>query len=154
MRASKRLNLSFQPDEILVQDGSRRAAERIFPLTRSGAKTLDTRANFLHNIRQLLMKTPTSLHPDTVLVRTREIQFDQFDEEYYAVDSKAGFFYNLNATGNRIWALLETPHSINALCAQLRQEYRIDAETCLRQVTETVTKMRDAGLVQEKTVGA
>jgi len=88
------------------------------------------------------------IQPTTIVSRARAMAFDQLDQEHYAVDSKAGYFYNLNETGNRIWELLETPRSVNSLCADLQREYRIDAESCLRQVTQLLIQLRDAGLIQ------
>jgi hypothetical protein len=98
------------------------------------------------------MTTTTQIQPTTLISRAREVTFDQVDQEYYAVDSKAGYFYNMSETGNRIWELLATPQSVNALCAQLQQEYRIDAATCLQQVVQVLTKLRDAGLIQTNDV--
>lgn len=82
--------------------------------------------------------------------RARDVKFDQLDQEYYAVDSKAGYFYNVNETSNRIWELLASPLSVNTLCARLQQEYNVDPTRCLRDVTTILTQLREAGLVQVK----
>ncbi len=92
--------------------------------------------------------TTTQIRPTTLISRARAVTFDQVDQEYYAVDSKAGYFYNLSETGKRIWDLLATPQVVDALCIQLQHEYRVDAATCLQQVVQVLAKLRDAGLVQ------
>lgn len=94
------------------------------------------------------MATLKPIQPTTLVSRARAVTFDQLEQEHYAVDSKAGYFYNLNETGNRIWELLATPRSVNGLCIELQKEYRIDAATCLRQVTQILTQLREAGLIQ------
>ncbi len=92
------------------------------------------------------------IQPTTIVSRARAVTFDQLDQEHYAVDSKAGYFYNLNETGHRIWELLAMPRSVNGLCAELQKEYRVDEATCLRQVTQILTLLRDAGLIQTRDV--
>ncbi len=100
------------------------------------------------------MNTQSPIQPTFIVTRVREVKFDQLDDEFYAVDSKAGSFYNMNETGNRVWELLAAPRSVNALCAQIQNEYRVDADTCLRQVTEILCKLRDAGLIEAQDVAA
>ena len=55
------------------------------------------------------MVTPSKIRPTTLVARKREVKFNQLDQEHYAVDPQAGYFYNLNETGRRIWELLATP---------------------------------------------
>src|SRR5258708_37340957 len=90
----------------------------------------------------------TMIEQTSLIARMRDVKFDQLDDEFYAVDSKSGFFYNMNETGNRVWELISTPMSVDRLCARLQQEYRVDAATCLAQVTKILTQLREAGLIK------
>jgi len=91
---------------------------------------------------------------EMLVSRARTVTFDRIDQEYYAVDTEEGYFYNLNETGYRIWELLAAPQTVSALSAQLLAEYRIDADSCLAQVLQVLTKLQDADLVDVSNVTA
>lgn len=63
------------------------------------------------------------------------------------LDIETGFYYQLNATGARIWALLEEPLSIAALVDRLAMAFAVDRETCRAEVCEFVTTMHDKELL-------
>ncbi len=46
-----------------------------------------------------------------------------------------------------MWALIETPKTIDDLRATLMAEYRVDAETCLRDILDLIVDLRAEGLV-------
>jgi hypothetical protein len=45
--------------------------------------------------------------------------FSQLDDELLAIDAQAGYCYSLNETAGRVWDLIATPMSLDAICAQL-----------------------------------
>ncbi len=57
------------------------------------------------------------------------------------VDGKAvlmsvenGKYYHMDDIGTRVWALIETPTSVHAVCEQLAQEYEVERATCEAEV--------------------
>jgi hypothetical protein len=90
----------------------------------------------------------TTLQRQSIVKRTKDILFSRLDEELLAIDSQAGYCYSLNDTAGRVWDLIVTPLSIDAICTQLRQEFNVDEATCLREVTALLKRLCEAGLVE------
>jgi hypothetical protein len=90
----------------------------------------------------------TKIESTTIVRRGKDIPFSQLDDELLAIDAQAGYCYSLNETAGRVWDLLATPISLDAICAQLRREYAVDEQTCRREVTTLLQGLCDAGLVQ------
>ena len=70
-------------------------------------------------------------------------------EEAVMMSITAGRYYGLNAVASRIWELLETPKTIAQLCAQICEEFEVDAKTCEAQVLNFVQDLIDNGVVHE-----
>jgi hypothetical protein len=94
------------------------------------------------------MAAKTKIESTTLLQRGRDIPFSQLDDELLAIDAQAGYCYSLNETAGRVWDLIATPMSLDAICAQLCREYAVDEQTCRREVTTLLQGLCDAGLVQ------
>ena len=62
------------------------------------------------------------------------------------VDS--GQYYGLDAVGARIWALVQQPRSVRALCDAILDEYEVEPERCQRDVVELLERLAGAGLVE------
>jgi hypothetical protein len=90
----------------------------------------------------------TMIHLDSIVQRGKDIPFSQLDDELLAIDAQAGYCYSLNETAGRVWDLIATPMSLDAICAQLRREYTVDEATCEREVTTLLQGLCNAGLVQ------
>lgn len=83
-----------------------------------------------------------------VLVRNdRELLTTVVDGELIGMSIEQGACYGLNSVGTRIWELLADPRSIDSLCAQLTEEYDVEAGDCLRDVLGLVEELRAEGLV-------
>ena len=60
---------------------------------------------------------------------------------------EAGRYYGVNAVGARIWELLETPHTIKQLCAQICEEFDVDTQTCEAAVLDFTRELISNGIV-------
>jgi hypothetical protein len=69
------------------------------------------------------------------------------DDELVGMSIDEGVCYGLNAVGTRIWALIAAPRSIDSLCAELLNEFDVDATECRRQVIELLEELHTEGLV-------
>jgi len=83
-----------------------------------------------------------------VVRRSSDIPFSWLDEDMLAIDERAGYCYSLNASAARIWDLILTPKSVGDVCSVLCKEFAVDRETCGRDVSEVLSAMRDAGLIE------
>ena len=96
------------------------------------------------------MVDPATIQSFTLVQRSREVAFSQLDDELLAIDAARGVGYALNESAGRIWELIATPISLDAICAQLRQEYQVDEQTCRRDVIAVLQALGKAGLVEMK----
>lgn len=64
------------------------------------------------------------------------------------LDIDSGYFFQLNRTGARIWSLVAEPQSFGAVCDQMAASFRVDAETCRRDVAEFVTNLLENGVLE------
>ena len=92
----------------------------------------------------------TSITPDTTLSRGREILYAPVGtEEAVMMSVTEGRYYGLNAVASRIWELLDSPKTVAQLCAQLSEEFEVDAQTCEAEVVEFVRDLINSRLVDE-----
>jgi hypothetical protein len=71
----------------------------------------------------------------------------EIDDEIVALSIERGTCYGMNRVGSRIWRLLSKPIRISDLCATLVAAYRVDADTCERQVLDLLEEFRAEGLI-------
>ena len=91
---------------------------------------------------------PPRIDVSCVVSCNPDIPFSPLDEDMLAIDERAGYCYSLNSSAARIWHLALTPASVGEICTVLCKEFAIDHETCLRDVSELLLDMRDAGLIK------
>jgi hypothetical protein len=85
--------------------------------------------------------------PGDFVTRSPKALSANIDGEVVALDIARGACYGLDAIASRVWALIETPRTIDDLRATLMVEYRVDAETCVRDVVDLIIDLRAEGLV-------
>jgi Coenzyme PQQ synthesis protein D (PqqD) len=91
-----------------------------------------------------------SIELDTTLARSDDILHASVgSEETVMMSVAAGRYYGLNVVGSRIWELLETPKTIGQLCAQICEEFEVDAQTCQAEVLKFVQELIKNGVVRE-----
>lgn len=64
------------------------------------------------------------------------------------LDIDSGYFFQLNRTGTRIWAFVETPQTLAALCEHMAASHKVDGEECRRDVTEFVADLIERGVLE------
>ena len=93
-----------------------------------------------------MSRVPT-LSVETVVMRSSEPITRSVDGDLVLLDPRQSRYFALDAIGNRIWALLERPQPVGALCAALQEEFDVPAETCRRDVLALLEELSDAELV-------
>ena len=82
-----------------------------------------------------------------IIARNDALLTTQVDGELLAMSIEQGACYGLNPVGTEIWNLLETPHSVDAICAALVDRFEVTEETCRAEVADFLTKMRDGAMI-------
>jgi hypothetical protein len=87
---------------------------------------------------------------NTALSRNSDILYAPVgSEEMVMMSVTAGRYYGLNTVASRVWELLETPKTIAQLCAQICEEFEVDAQTCDAEVLKFVQDLIGNGIVHE-----
>jgi hypothetical protein len=89
-----------------------------------------------------------SLSPETVITRHPDMLSAEIGGEAVMMSIEKGAYFGLNPVATRIWDLIETPRSVQALIATILDEYDVTPEDCERDVQGFVADMLEKGLAQ------
>lgn len=64
------------------------------------------------------------------------------------LDRTTGLFYGLDAVGSRVWALIQTPLTVEAIRDLLAAELGVDPDHCERDLMRLLHQLAAAGLIQ------
>ena len=76
-----------------------------------------------------------------------EALFSKVDDEVIIMSLASDRYIGLDPVGSRIWELLSNPLTLDELCAQLLEEYNVDASVCRQDTLELLETLRNKGLV-------
>ena len=94
------------------------------------------------------MMPASSLEHTTLFPRQRsDVLVRTVDGETVVLDRTKELVHRLNAPASTIWAECNGTQDVPAIARRLREVFDVDAETANRDVTETVTKLLELGLV-------
>ncbi len=88
------------------------------------------------------------IHPDTRLVRSRDILESEIDGDVIALDIERGECYGLNSVGSAVWRHLAEETSVNEITAALVAEFDVGEDECRAEVTRLVEELAAEGLVK------
>jgi len=80
-------------------------------------------------------------------IRNSKTISGRLHDEMVMMDLAQGKYFSLNPVATRIWELLEVPAGVEELCGRLQEEYDVDPETCMEEVTDHLQEMVRSGLV-------
>jgi len=86
---------------------------------------------------------------DSKVVRSSDIVFAKVDNEVVALSIEAGNCYGLNSVGSRVWELIQSPVRIREVCDRFVEEYKVEPQTCERQVLDLLEELKVDGLITE-----
>lgn len=61
---------------------------------------------------------------------------------------ETGQYHALNEVGTHVWALLDTPCTLDQVCAVMCAEYTIEPERCAADVGTYLAQLRSARLIE------
>ncbi len=73
----------------------------------------------------------------------------KFDDEVILLSRETNGYYHRGMPGSRIWELLESPRSVDELCAALQEEFEVDADTCRTEAREFIQDMVEKKLIKK-----
>jgi coenzyme PQQ synthesis protein D (PqqD) len=90
---------------------------------------------------------------DEIFVRSRAVVARVVAGETLIVPVRAkvgdlASIYSFNGTGTLIWKLLESPRTVAELVTAVAEAYEVDLARAERDVTDFVSEMKSAGLVE------
>jgi hypothetical protein len=62
-------------------------------------------------------------------------------EEIVMMSVQKGNYIGLSPVGSRVWELLDTPQSLEALCAQLETEFDVAPDVCRTEVETFIDQL-------------
>jgi len=91
---------------------------------------------------------PAITDTDTLMIRDDSPITTDMDGEVIMMSLERNNYYGLGETGSRIWALLETPRTLEQLCATLSQEYQVNPSTCAEDIRPFLQQLLEEELVK------
>lgn len=78
----------------------------------------------------------------------------EVDGELIGLHIDNGTCYGFNLTATRVWALIEQPTTVGALCEQLTRDYDVPPDRCRSEVSALLKELETDGLVTLEPVAA
>lgn len=86
-------------------------------------------------------QTSVNIQSSSSVARSDAVIFTKFDDATVMMDVEVGCYYALNATGARIWSLVESAPRVAEVCETLVAEYEVAADTCGDEVRAFMDKL-------------
>lgn len=96
--------------------------------------------------------TEASLH--TALRVSDDVVFRELDGEAVILNLGSGIYFGLDPVGTRMWQLIEQHGRLDAVLADLRDEYDAPADTLARDLLQLASELMVKGLLEVDARGA
>ena len=83
----------------------------------------------------------------TVAASTEQVS-SELSGEVVILNLKAGVYHGLDATGARVWELLQQPRKVAEIRDVLLAEYDVEPERCERDLLELLADLAGNGLLE------
>jgi len=88
---------------------------------------------------------------DSVLLCRKQDKIStELDNETIILDIELGVYNGLNSVGTTIWKILEHEVTFDYLCQKLMREYKVDKDTCERDVLLFLQRLSNNELITSK----
>ena len=68
-------------------------------------------------------------------------------DELVMMSAEKGNYIGLSEVGARVWEIIETPSELDAVCAQLEQEYEVEPGVCRAEVEVFLNELVKHGAI-------
>lgn len=86
--------------------------------------------------------------PASEIRRTDHQISEQVGDECVILDLRAGVYYGLDEVGSRVWAMLQKPHTVEAIRDLLVAELDVNPTRCEKSLMRLLHELAAAGLIQ------
>jgi len=84
---------------------------------------------------------------NTMRKRDQAIMVREVDSEFLLLDTEFNLIHKLNQTASFIWQTIDRVHSTVEIARMLANEYEVEEDVAVRDVVETLAKLRELRLV-------
>lgn len=92
--------------------------------------------------------TDKALALDDTVVAIPDQVFSDLDGEAVILSLRDSTYYGLNEVGARVWALIQAPASVRAVCAAILEEYEVEPAQCERDVLALLGDLAANSLIE------
>lgn len=85
--------------------------------------------------------------PSPSFVRNDAVLFSEVGSDIVALSIAKGECFGMEDVTAEVWRMLASPMTLSAICERLIQAYDVDGSTCIADVAELISDMRQKGLV-------
>jgi hypothetical protein len=103
---------------------------------------------------EVLQAMTTALPKDALVQAATDQVSSVLGEEAVILNLQEGKYFGLNPVGTRVWQLIQTPRTVEAILAGLLEEYDVTPEQCERDLMDLLSRLADAGLIEVQRAGA
>lgn len=104
--------------------------------------------NIQDNEKMNFNKLEPKISDSSVIVAVTEQISTDVGDEVVILNFRSGIYQSLNEVGGRIWSLIQEPKTVKEVKEVLLQEYQVEAEVCDRDLTELLSKLQAAQLIE------
>lgn len=94
------------------------------------------------------MAARTKIELDTTVSATADQVSSTLEDEEVILHLASGTYYGLNAVGQRVWTLIQSPQSVRTVCDRLHAEFEVSREQLETDVLALLREMQDEDLVR------
>lgn len=85
---------------------------------------------------------------DSTIQKTTEWLSSDMDGETVMMSVENGEYYALTEVGSSIWNQLEEPISIKKVCANLQEEYLVEAQQCEEETLSLLNELAEKKIIK------
>lgn len=92
------------------------------------------------------LSTPITI--ESTVAAAQQHVFSNLGSEAVILNLENGVYYGLNPVGVSIWQIIQTPHTVRAICQSLVMRFDVAPDRCEREVLVLLNKMAHAKLIE------
>lgn len=90
----------------------------------------------------------TKILPTAIVSQSQGQISSELSGEAVILNLDSGVYYGLNEVGARIWELTQQPCSFERILQALLEEYDVPTEACTQDLTQVLTELQAAQLIE------
>lgn len=90
---------------------------------------------------------PLTINDDSVVQASLEHMGAELDDATVLLHLSSGEYFSLGGAANRIWQLLQEPHTVAELVAQLLTQYAVEESRCRSETLGILNRLQAEGFL-------